>query len=92
MLPSFDHATSKRRQKKQLIKHNKQPEASITNEQYEEPLEQRKSRILPCRKAYSEATKFGKKIYIIGDNHLNRIKRNIFKKSVNVGETYFNIF
>ena len=39
MSPSFDHAPSKRRQKKQLTKHRKQPEAYVTNEQYEEPLE-----------------------------------------------------
>ena len=39
-----------------------------------------------------EATKFGKKICVIGDSHLNRIKRNIFQKSVNSGKTYFNVF
>ena len=41
--PSFDHAPSKRRQKKQSTKHNKQPEAYITNEQ---PIKQRKARIV----------------------------------------------
>ena len=61
MLPSFDHATSKRRHKKQSIKHNKQSEAYITNEQYEETLEQKKARIVPGRRTYSEATKLGKK-------------------------------
>ena len=39
MSPSLDHPPSKRRQKKQSTKYNKQPEAYITNEQYEEPLE-----------------------------------------------------
>ena len=34
MLTLFDHVPSERRQKKQSIKHNKQPEAYITNEQY----------------------------------------------------------
>ena len=52
MSPSFDHATSKRRQKKQSTKHNKQPETYITNEQYEEPLEQRKARIIPGSRRY----------------------------------------
>ena len=33
MLPSFDHAPNKIRQKKQLTKHNKQPKAYITNKQ-----------------------------------------------------------
>ena len=40
---------SKRRQKKQAAKYNKQPEAYITNEQYEEPLAQGKARIVPSR-------------------------------------------
>ena len=92
MSPSFDHAPSKKRQKKHSTKYNKQPEAYITNKQYEEPLEQRKARIVPGRRTYSEATKFGKKICVIGDNRLNRIKRNIFQKLVNGGKTYFNIF
>ena len=39
MSSSFDHAPSKRKQKKQSTKYNKQPEAYITNKQYEEPLE-----------------------------------------------------
>ena len=39
-----------------------------------------------------EETKFGKKICVVGDSHLNRIKRNIFQKSVNGGKTYFNVF
>ena len=38
MSPSFDHTPSKRRQKKQSTKHSKQPEAYITNNQYQEPL------------------------------------------------------
>ena len=80
MSPSFDNAPGKRRQKKQSTKHNKQPEAYITNKQYEERLEQRKARIAPSRRIYSEPTKFAKKICVIGDSHLNRIKRNIFQK------------
>ena len=43
--PSLDHAPGKRRQKKQSTKHNKQPEAYITNAQYEEPLEQKESTV-----------------------------------------------
>ena len=40
----------KKRQKKQSPKHNKQPEAYITNNQCEEPLVQRKARIVPGRR------------------------------------------
>ena len=47
---------------------------------------------MPGRRKYSEATKFGKKICVIGDSQLKRIKKNIFQKSVNGGETYFNAF
>lgn len=48
--------------KKQPTKHQKQPEAYITNEQYEESSEQRKGRAVPVKRTYSEANKFGKKI------------------------------
>ena len=78
MSPSFDHTPSKRRQKKQSTTHNKKPEANITNNQYEEPLVQRKAHIVLGRRTNVEATKFGKKICVIGDSHLNRTKRNIF--------------
>ena len=78
--------------KKQSPRHNKQPEAYITNNQYKKPLVRRKTRIVPGRRTYSEATKFGKKICVIGDSHLHRIKRDIFQKSVNGRKTYFNVF
>ena len=91
MSPSFDHAPSKIKQKKQSTKHNEQPEAYVTNEQYEEPLEQRKARRVPGRRTYSGATKFGKKTCVIGDSHLNRI-RSIFQKSVKRGKTYLIFF
>ena len=53
MLCSFRHATSKYRQKKQSNKQHKQSEVYITNDQYEEPLEQRKARILERKFASS---------------------------------------
>ena len=80
MSPSFDHTRSKRRQKKQSTKHNKQPEADIINSQYEEPLVQSKARIISRRRTYVEATGFGKKICVIGGSHLNRIKRKNLSK------------
>ena len=92
MLPSFDDATNKRRQKKQSTKHYKQPEAYITNNQYEEHLQQKKSRTAREKRTYAKVTKFEKENCVIGDSHLNRIKRNIFQKLVNGAETYFNVF
>ena len=68
------------------------PEAYITNNQYQESLEQSKVSIVPGKRTYAEATKFGKKICVIRDRQLNRIKRNIFQKSVNGGKTYFKAF
>ena len=85
MSTSFDHGPSKRRHKKPSINYNKKPEAYITNEQYEETLKQRKALIIPGRRTYSEAVKSGKKICVIGDNHLNSAKRNISQKSINRG-------
>ena len=79
-LPSFDRTPIKRRQKKQSPKHNKEPGANITNNQYEEPLLQKKACKVPVRRTYVEATKFGKKICNVGDSHLNRIRMNIFTK------------
>ena len=79
-LPSFDRTSIKRRQKKQSTKHNKQPGANITNNQYEESLVQKKACKVPGRRTYEEATNFGKKICIVGDSHLNRRRRNIFTK------------
>ena len=80
MLPSFDRTPIKRRQKKQSTKYNKQLRANITSNQYEEPLVQKKACIVPDRRTYVEATKFGKKICVVSDSHLNRIRRNIFTK------------
>ena len=48
--------------------------------------------IVPGRRTYSEATKFGKKTSVIVDSHLNRTKCKIFQKSVKAGKTYFKGF
>ena len=92
MLPSFYQTFSKRRQKRQSTKHNKQPEADITDQQYEKPFEQRKARTVAGRRTYPVAINFGKKICAIGDSHLNRTKKNNFQKSVNGWKTCFNAF
>ena len=76
-VPLSYHAPSKRRQKEQSTKHNKQKEAYVTNEQYAEPLEQKNANIVSGRRTYSEATKFGIKILVIYDSHLNRIKNRL---------------
>ena len=60
ILPSFDHCTSRRRQKGQSAKHHRQPEAYITNNQHEE--QQNNGRIVPGKRTYVEATKISKEI------------------------------
>ena len=89
--PSFDHAISTIKEKKQLTKHHKQPEAYITNNQCEEPLEQKNTLTVPGKITYAEAIKFEKNNCVIGDSHLYRIKKNIFQKSVN-GEKHALMF
>ena len=42
----------KENRKKKSTKHQKQPEPYITNDQYEEPLEQRKAFIVPVKSTY----------------------------------------
>ena len=54
---SFDYPSGKRRQKRGLTKRHKQPQAYITNNQQEEPLEQNKARIVLGKKTYAETTK-----------------------------------
>ena len=63
MIPSLYHATSKRRQKKQSTKHQKQPDSYNPNNQYEEPLEQKKARTVPGKRTCAEATKFNQLLY-----------------------------
>ena len=57
MLPTFAHAT---RWKKQSTKQHKQSKGYITNDQYEELLEQRKAHIVPGKRTYSKVIKVGK--------------------------------
>ena len=54
---SFDYPSGKRRQKRELTKRHKQPQAYITNNQQEEPLQQNKARIVLGKKTYAETTK-----------------------------------
>ena len=82
MLLSFDHTSSKRRQKKQSTKHPKQAAGYITKNQYEEPLEQKKAHTVPGKRKYAEASKFGKKLCVIDNSGLNKIERICFKKRI----------
>lgn len=54
---SFEYPSGKRRQKRELTKRHKQPQAYITKYQQEEPLEQNKARIVLGKRTYAETTK-----------------------------------
>ena len=47
---------------------------------------------VPGNKAYSSTTKFSKKICVVGDSHIRRIKRNLFNNSLYEGKARLNGF
>ena len=49
-------------------------------------------RVVPGNKTYASATKYSKKIVAIGDSHLKRIKRNLFKNSFDNAKSFIKSF
>ena len=47
---------------------------------------------VPGNRSYSSTTKFGKKICVVGDSHIRRIKRNLFNNSLCEGKAHLNGF
>ena len=47
---------------------------------------------VPGNRSYSETTKYGKKICLVGDSHKKRIKGNLFHNSLHEGKAHFNSF
>ena len=47
---------------------------------------------VPENKTYASATKYGKNIVVIGDSHLKRIKRNLFKNSFDNAKSFIKSF
>ena len=47
---------------------------------------------VPGNRPYSSTTKFGKKICVVGDSHIRRIKRNLFNNSLYGGKAHLNCF
>ena len=48
--------------------------------------------IIPGNRSFSSITKYGKKVCVIGDSHISRIKKKLFKNSLVNGNSYFNVF
>ena len=49
-------------------------------------------RVVPGNKTYSSARKYAKKIVVIGDSHLKRIKRNLFNNSFDNAKSFIKPF
>ena len=49
-------------------------------------------RVVPGNRTYASATKYGKKVMVLGDSHTKRIKRNLFNNSFDNAKTYIKSF
>ena len=47
---------------------------------------------VPGNSTYSGITKHGRKICVVGDSHVKRIKRNDFNKALRHGKAFFRSF
>ena len=47
---------------------------------------------VPGNSSYANMTKMGKKVIIVGDSHVRRIRRDNFNKELRRGKTYFKSF
>ena len=47
---------------------------------------------VPGNRSYSVTKKYGKKICVVGDSHIRRIKRNLFNNSLYEGKAYLKGF
>ena len=49
-------------------------------------------RTVPGNQSYASPTKHSKKTCIVGDSHIQRIKKNLFNNSINEGKAHLNSF
>ena len=61
--------------------------ANYNNAQIENPMV-----TVPGNRSYSSAKKYGKKICVVGDSHIRRIKRNLLNNSLCEGKAHLNGF
>ena len=47
--------------------------------------------VSPGQRSYNSVTEYGRKICVIGDSHLNRIKKKSFNNSLPNEKVYFNV-
>ena len=70
------------------IKANKRPDICIT----EKYVKNFTSTTVPGNSSYSDITKHGRKICVVGDSHMKRVKRNDFNKELCHGKAFFRSF
>ena len=54
--------------------------------------QQRPLRVVPGHRRYSSMARYGKKVCLIGDSHVKRIKKNDLNEHLKSGKTYVNCF
>ena len=73
----------------EVKKNQRRPDNCITGKYLNNHVTLRKNqRVVPGNKTYASVTKYGKKIVVIGDSHLKRIKRNLFKNSFDNAKSF----
>ena len=73
----------------EVKKNQRRPDNCITEKYLNNHVTLRKNqRVVPGNKTYASVTKYGKKIVVIGDSHLKRIKRNLFKNSFDNAKSF----
>ena len=71
----------------------RRPDNCITENYLNSHVTLRKNqKVVPGNKTYASATKYSKKIVIIGDSHLKRIKRKLFKISFDNAKSFIKSF
>ena len=67
---------------------NKRPDVCIT----EKYISNFKPLTVPGNSNYASITKNGRKILVVGDSHIKRIRRNDFNKELKIGKAFFRCF
>ena len=69
----------------------KRPLVAIT-EKYINAQREPPRKVVPGNRSYASTTKYGKKICVVGDSHISRIKKNLFNNSIRNSKAYLNSF
>lgn len=89
-----ENQKSKRRLSKRNVasENQRRPDVCITEKYIQNQVEIRTPKIVPGNRTYASTTKYGKKIMVVGDSHIKRIKRNLFNDSFDNAKSYIKSF